>query len=173
MPTSVRAIGRESVVKGTTDVAFVALTFASGIIANIELSWLAPNKIRRTVLVGSERMAIYDDGTPEPVRLFDKGVTCVDAETVGATRLSHHNGDVIWPKIESQEPLSLELADFVDGIRSGERMEYQTAIARSVVRLLEAAETLPAGRRSRRRSPVEQDQERENHLVAASGGAVL
>jgi predicted dehydrogenase len=169
MPTSVRAIGRESIVKGTTDVAFVTLTFASGIIANIELSWLSPNKLRRTVLVGSERMAIYDDGTPEPVRLFDKGVTFRDPDTAGEAKLSFHNGEVISPKIESQEPLSLELADFVDGIRSGERMEYQTAIARSVVRLLEAAER--SLREGGQEIPVEQDQ-RENHLVAASGGAV-
>ena len=72
MPVSVRAIGRDSIVKGIADVAFVTMTFASGIIANIELSWLAPSKLRRTVLVGSERMAIYDDGAPEPVRLFDR-----------------------------------------------------------------------------------------------------
>ena len=62
LPTSVRAVGRDSIVTGIADVAFVTMTFASGIIANVELSWLAPSKLRRTVLVGSERMVIYDDG---------------------------------------------------------------------------------------------------------------
>ena len=114
MPTSVRAIGRDSIVKGIADVAFVTMTFASGIIANIELSWLAPSKLRRTVLVGSERMAIYDDGAPEPVRLFDRGVVYRDPETFGEYHLSYRSGDVISPKIESYEPLGLELADFVE-----------------------------------------------------------
>jgi predicted dehydrogenase len=71
MPTKVRAVGRDSIVKGIADVAFVSLMFASGIVANVELSWLAPSKLRRTVLVGSERMVTYDDGAVEPVRLFD------------------------------------------------------------------------------------------------------
>ena len=140
MPTSVRAIGRDSIVKGIADVAFVTMTFASGIIANIELSWLAPSKLRRTVLVGSERMAIYDDGAPEPVRLFDRGVVYRDPETFGEYHLSYRSGDVISPKIDSYEPLGLELADFVGAIRSGDTMEYHTAIARSVVRLVEAAD---------------------------------
>jgi len=140
MPTSVRAIGRDSIVRGIPDVAFVTMTFASGIIANIELSWLAPSKLRRTVLVGSERMAIYDDGAPEPVRLFDQGVVYRDPETFGEYHLSYRSGDVISPKIESYEPLGLELADFIGAIRSEEQMEYHTAIARSVVRLLDAAD---------------------------------
>jgi predicted dehydrogenase len=140
MPLSVRAVGRDSIVKGIADVAFVTMTFASGIIVNIELSWLAPSKLRRTVLVGSERMAIYDDGAPEPVRLFDRGVVYRDPETFGEYHLSYRSGDVISPKIDSHEPLGLEVADFVDAVRSGARMEYHTQLARSVVRLVDAAD---------------------------------
>ncbi len=169
MPTSVRAIGRDSIVKGIPDVAFVTMTFASGIIANIELSWLAPSKLRRTVLVGSERMAIYEDGAPEPVRVFDQGVVYRDPETFGEYHLSYRSGDVISPKIDSYEPLGLELADFVDAIRAEEKMEYHTAIACSVVRLLDAADrSLRAGGRE---IAVEQDST-ENHLTAARGLAV-
>ena len=169
MPTSVRAVGRDSIVKGIPDVAFVTMTFASGIIANIELSWLAPSKLRRTVLVGSERMAIYDDGAPEPVRLFDQGVVYRDPETFGEYHLSYRSGDVISPKVESYEPLGLELADFVGAIRSGERMEYHTAIAQSVVRIVEAADR--SLREGGREIAVEHDVS-ENHLVAAGGLAV-
>jgi predicted dehydrogenase len=169
MPVSVRAIGRDSIVKGIPDVAFVTMTFASGIIANLELSWLAPSKLRRTVLVGSERMAIYDDGAPEPVRLFDQGVVYRDPETFGEYHLSYRSGDVISPRIESSEPLGLELADFVGAIRSGERMEYQTAIARSVVRLVEATDR--SLREGGREVAVEKDRS-ENHLMTAGGMAV-
>ena len=169
MPTSVRAVGRDSIVKGIADVAFVTMTFASGIVANIELSWLAPSKLRRTVLVGSERMAIYEDGAPEPVRLFDRGVVYRDPETFGEYHLSYRSGDVISPKIESYEPLGLELADFVDAIRSGETMAYHTAIARNVVRLVEAADQ--SLRAAGREVAIEPDVS-HRHLVAARGLAV-
>ncbi len=140
LPTTVRAVGRDSIVKGIADVAFVTMKFASGIIVNVELSWLAPSKLRRTVLVGSERMVIYDDGAPEPVRLFDRGVVYRDPETFGEYHLSYRSGDVISPRIESQEPLGLELADFVRAIQTDDPMEFHTAIARSVVRIVEAAD---------------------------------
>ena len=140
MPTTVRAVGRDSIVRGIADVAFVTMTFASGIVANVELSWLAPSKLRRTVLVGSERMAIYDDGAPEPVRLFDRGVVYRDPETFGEYHLSYRSGDVISPKVDSYEPLSLELGDFIGSIRRGDRMLEHTELARSVVRLVDAAD---------------------------------
>lgn len=140
IPTSVRAVGRDSIVKGIADVAFVSLTFESGIVANVELSWLAPSKLRRTVLVGSERMVIYDDGASEPVRLFDRGVVYHDPETFGEYHLSYRSGDILSPRIESHEPLGLELADFVGAIRSGHEMGFHTALARSVVRIVEAAD---------------------------------
>lgn len=140
MPTSIRAVGRDSIVRGIADVAFVTMTFASGIVVNVELSWLAPSKLRRTVLVGSERMAIYDDGAPEPVRLFDRGVVYRDPETFGEYHLSYRSGDVVSPKIETYEPLGLELGDFVNSVRTGDRMRFHTALARSVVRLVDAAD---------------------------------
>ena len=170
MPTTVRATGRDSIVKGIPDVAFVTMTFASGIIANIELSWLAPSKLRRTVLVGSKRMAIYEDGAPEPVRLFDQGVVYRDPETFGEYHLSYRSGDVISPKIESYEPLGLELADFVGAIRAGERMEYHTAIARSVVRMADAADR--SLRDGGREIAVEQDLS-EKQFTASRGLGVL
>jgi predicted dehydrogenase len=140
LPTTVRAVGRDSIVPGIADIAFVTMTFASGIVANVELSWLAPSKLRRTVLVGSERMVTYDDGATEPVRLFDRGVVYRDPETFGEYHLSYRAGDIVSPKIESYEPLSLELGDFLGAIRSGESMSFHTALARSVVRIVEAAD---------------------------------
>ncbi len=141
MPTAVRAVGRDSIVPGIADVAFVTLTFASGIVANVELSWLAPSKLRRTVLVGSQRMVTYDDGAVEPVRLFDSGVVYRDPETFGEYHLSYRSGDIVSPKIESQEPLALELGDLLAAVRSGASMDYHAALARSVVRIVEAADS--------------------------------
>jgi predicted dehydrogenase len=140
VPTTVRAIGRDSIVKGIADVAFVSLTFASGIVANVELSWLAPSKLRRTVVVGSERMVTYDDGAVEPIRVFDSGVVYRDPETFGEYHLSYRSGDIVSPRIESSEPLGLELGDFVDAIRTGQNLDFHTELARSVVRIVEAAD---------------------------------
>ena len=64
-PKTIRATGRDSIVPGIADVAFVTMEFGSGLIASVELSWLAPSKLRRTVIVGSKRMVVYEDGGAE------------------------------------------------------------------------------------------------------------
>lgn len=140
VPTSVRAVGRDSIVKGIYDVAFITLRFASGIVANVELSWLSPSKLRRTVVVGSEKMVVYDDGATEPIRVFDHGVVYEDPQTFGEYHLSYRTGDIISPKLESHEPLAAELADFADAIRSGRSMDYHTRLAADVVRITEAVD---------------------------------
>jgi predicted dehydrogenase len=163
-PISVRAMGRDSIVPGIADVAFVTLTFASGIVANVELSWLAPCKLRRTVVVGSEKMVVYEDGAAEPIKLFDHGVVYQDPATFGQYHLSYRTGDVLAPKLESTEPLAAELEDFARAIRSGSSMPEQARLACDVVRITEAADlslrsggeviALESGRRFVRRKPA-------------------
>jgi predicted dehydrogenase len=145
-PNAVRAVGRDSIVKGVVDVAFVTLTFPSGIVAHVELSWLSPSKLRRTVVVGSEKMVVYEDGAPEPIRLFDHGVVYRDPETFGEYHLSYRTGDIVAPKVETYEPLSAELADFARAIREHDEMRYHSTLARDVVAIAEAASrSLSAG----------------------------
>ena len=145
-PAAVRAIGRDSIVPGIPDVAFVNLTFASGLVANVELSWLAPGKLRRTVVVGSEKMVVYEDGSPEPVRVYDRGVVYRNPETFGQYHLSYRTGEIVSPKVDTYEPLVAELTDFGRAIRTGDTLWRQTTLARDVVRLTEAAErSLRAG----------------------------
>lgn len=140
MPRSVRAVGRDSIVSGITDVAFVTMTYESGIVANVELSWLAPSKLRRTVIVGSQKMVVYDDGSAEPLRVFDHGVVYKDPETFGEYRLSYRTGDILSPKVETYEPLTKELDDFVAAISAGRATVASAALARNVVRVTEAAD---------------------------------
>jgi predicted dehydrogenase len=127
-PASLRATGRAALASGIADVAFVTMTFASEVVANVELSWLAPSKLRRTVVVGSEKMIVYDDGAPEPVRLFDQ------------YQLSYRTGDVVSPRMESAEPLVAELAHFRRAVLTGEAPASDLRLAREVVRMTEAAE---------------------------------
>src|SRR4051794_13876960 len=141
MPNWVGAVGRDSVVKGIPDVAFIDLGFPSGTLSHIELSWLAPSKLRRTVVVGSEKMVVYDDSSSEPVRVFDSGVSYEDPETFGQYQLSYRTGDIVSPRLETTEPIITELTDFVNGVREGRAPEGNPALARNVVRLIEASES--------------------------------
>jgi predicted dehydrogenase len=139
-PQAVRAIGRDSIVPGVPDVAFVTLQFSSGLIANVELSWLAPSKLRRTVVVGSRRMVVYEDGAPEPIKIYDRGVDYKDPETFGEWHLSYRTGNIVSPRLSNDEPLSLQIGDFVHAISAGEASNGDLALARDVVRLVEAAD---------------------------------
>jgi predicted dehydrogenase len=145
-PVTLRATGRAALASGIADVAFVTMTFASGMVANVELSWLAPGKLRRTVLVGSEKMIVYDDGSPEPVRLFDQGIVLGEPESFGQYQLSYRVGDIVSPRMDSAEPLVAELADFARAARRNEGLHPEIHLAREVVRMTEAAErSLNAG----------------------------
>jgi predicted dehydrogenase len=140
LPRSIRAVGRDSILPGITDVAFVTMEFTSGLIASVELSWLAPSKLRRAVVVGSKQMVVYEDGALEPVRIFDRGVEYRDPETFGEYHLSYRSGDILSPHFSNDEPLSLQLGDFARAVATGERDDRQLALAGDVVRLIEAAE---------------------------------
>jgi predicted dehydrogenase len=139
-PIVLRATGRAALSSGIADVAFITMTFASGVVANVELSWLAPSKLRRTVLVGSERMVVYDDCATEPIRLFDQGIVLGPPQSFGEFQLSYRTGDVVSPRVESSEPLVAELADFTRAVRRGELMPEHLHLAREVIRMTEAAE---------------------------------
>ena len=140
LPRDVSAISRSCVLPGVPDVAFINLRFPSGAIANVELSWLAPSKLRRTAIVGSHKMVVYDDTSNESVRIFDSGANLPDPESFGEYRLSYRTGDIVSPAIDPTEPLSLELAEFVAAIRDGQTLTSSPAVGIDVVRTLEAVD---------------------------------
>jgi predicted dehydrogenase len=139
-PTHVSTLSRGFVVPTIPDVAFVDLEYASGTIAHVELSWLAPSKLRRTTIVGSEKMVVYDDTSTEPVRIFDSGVVLNDPKSFGEYHLSYRAGDIISPRIDSAEPLALELRDFCEAIASGSTPRSSAELGLEVVRMIEAVD---------------------------------
>jgi predicted dehydrogenase len=139
-PEFVRAIGRDAIVRDNLDVVFVDLGYADGCIVHLELSWLAPTKLRRTVLVGSQKMVVYEDTSPEQVRVFDRGVDAIEPQSFGEFQLSYRSGDVLTPRIDADEPLRVELEDFVHCVRTGDRPRSDMHLGREVVRLVEATE---------------------------------
>ena len=139
-PVHVSAMARCCVLPDTPDVAFINLQFPSGTIAHVELSWLAPSKLRRTTIVGSRKMVVYDDTSNEPVRVFDSGVILPNPETFGEYRLTYRTGDIVSPHVAAAEPLLLELQDFAASIRSGEAPRSSAVLGLDVVRTIEAVD---------------------------------
>ena len=85
-------------------------------------------------------MVVYDDTSPEPVRVFDSGASFPDPESFGEFQLSYRTGDIVSPRIDATEPLSLEVADFCSAVLHGTPLRSTCAIGLDVVRTIEAVE---------------------------------
>lgn len=140
VPDRVSAIGRDVLSEGVQDVAFVDLTFPGGMLAHAEMSWLAPSKLRRTVIVGSKKMLVYEDGTAEPLRIFDSGIEIGDTSNYGQYQLSYRAGDIVSLRVEATEPIVAELLDFRDAVETGATPVSDRCMAIDVIRTVEAAE---------------------------------
>jgi predicted dehydrogenase len=140
VPVSVAARGRSYHGEPQEDVAFLTLEFPSGVLAQVQLSWLAPSKLRRTSVVGRQRMIVYDDLEPvEKVRVFDRGVDRQPA-SYGEFQLTYRSGDILIPRIEPTEPLQVECEHFLDCIRTGRLPDTSSRSGVDVVRVIRAAE---------------------------------
>jgi predicted dehydrogenase len=141
--THVAASGRSIFRSGVPETAFLTLTFEGGVTANVQVSWLAPRKMRQMVVVGSKRMVQYEDGSAdEAVRVYDRGLDFTQSEapaTFGEYQLTYRSGDIVVPRLGVAEPLALELADFANAIRTGETPQSSSQLGLDVVRALEAA----------------------------------
>ena len=140
LPSSAGALTRACLTPSTPDVAFIHLRFDSGTVAHVELAWLAPSKLRRTTIVGSKKMVVYDDTSREPVRIFDSGVELHEPQTFGEYRLTYRTGDIVSPKVPVTEPLALQLEDFCRAVRTGGTPRSSGALGLDVVRMIEAVD---------------------------------
>jgi predicted dehydrogenase len=144
------AVSGTSVLRqGVPETAFMTITFARGQTANVQISWLAPRKLRQMIVVGSKRMVQYDDtASDEPVRIYDRGMDMLPPTPTnfGEHQLIYRTGDVVIPRVEPQEPLRLELEDFARAIRTGEEPRSSIALGIEIVAAIELAEaSLRAG----------------------------
>jgi len=140
LPAEVSAVSRSCLLPDVPDVAFINLRYPSGTVAHVELSWLAPSKLRRTAIVGSEKMVVYDDTSNEPVRVFDSGVNLREPETFGEFRLTYRTGDIVSPRIDAAEPLAIELRDFCNAINKSIQPRSSSGLGVEVVRMMEAVD---------------------------------
>lgn len=136
-PTWVQCVGGCFVQSDIEDVAWLTMGFPSGAIAHAHLSWLAPGKIRQMTVIGSRKMALYDDLTPvEKVKIFDQGVDRLEPEEL---RRAYRAGDIHSPRVPLTEALQIEVARFVESIRTGRPSISDGEAGLRVVRVLEAA----------------------------------
>ena len=148
-PSHVTALSRGCVIPTIPDVTFINLEVPSSAIAHVELSWLAPSKLRRTTVVGSQKMVVYDDTSKEPVRVFDSGVDLPNPESFGEYRMTYRTGDIVSPRIAAAEPLYLEMSDFCKAIWSATAPRSSVEIGLEVVRIIEAVDASLAANGSR------------------------
>jgi predicted dehydrogenase len=143
-PAGLSAIGSCHIEAGIENIAYLIMKFADDFIAHFHFNWLAPVKIRHTLIAGSSKMILYDDIEPtEKVRIYDKGVTANrvgDREADYQTLVSYRTGDVWAPKLDTTEALRYVVAEFLDSIRLGRRPLTDGEAGLRVVRLLEAAQ---------------------------------
>ena len=138
-PSDVSARGEAFLQPNIHDVVFTYLRFPSGRLAHVHVSWLDPHKMRRITVVGSQKMAVFDDQEPtEKLRIYDKGV---DAGSVVdyARALAVRSGDVWIPRIDATEPLRLECQHFLECVRTRQTPRTDGASGLRVIRALEAA----------------------------------
>jgi predicted dehydrogenase len=141
-PVAVSATGAKHLGYPFEDIAYVTAHFQSKMIAHFHLNWLAPVKVRKTLVGGTRKMIVYDDmETADKVRVYDKGIT-VNQNSEGRERVlaGYRNGDMVAPNLDTSEALHLMARDFVDSIAE-KRLPISDGYAGyRVVRLLEAAQ---------------------------------
>ncbi|HGE71442.1 TPA: Gfo/Idh/MocA family oxidoreductase [Candidatus Poribacteria bacterium] len=140
-PVMVNAIGKSYIQDGIEDVAFLNMTFPNNIMAHVQLSWLDPHKIRMTTIVGSKKMAVFNDmDTSEMIKVYDKGVENNSSPGSFGESLVLRFGDVVVPYIKMVEPLRLECQHFIDCIINDKQPRSDGIDGLKVVKVLHSAQ---------------------------------
>ncbi len=140
-PIAVSASGINHFPGTPENLAYVTLFYESGTIAHVNVSWLAPVKLRQTLIGGSEKMIVYDDLEPsEKVKIYDKGVSFTeDPQQIYNMRVGYRTGDMFAPRLDTKEALSLASEHFVECVLTGGLPRTNGEMGCRVVELVEAA----------------------------------
>ncbi len=143
-PVSISAIGVNHLDCPYENIAYVTVRFNSNsnLLAHFHVNWLAPVKIRQTLIGGSKKMIVYDDMEPtEKIKVYDRGIT-VNPDPEQRTRMltGYRNGDVLAPNLDTSEALRLMAREFISSITENRQPLTDGRAGYRVVRLLEAAQ---------------------------------
>jgi predicted dehydrogenase len=145
-PISVSRQGMAYMQDGIEDVVFLSLEYPGKIIANIHVSWLDPQKVRKMIIVGSRKMVIYDDVAENKIAIYDKGIDRkailgenMDFDNPQPLQFNYRSGDILLPQVKFTEPLRVEAEHFSDCILNSRVPLTGLGHARTVVSILERA----------------------------------
>ena len=147
-PVSVFRQGMDYMQNGVDDVVFLNVVYPKKIMANIHVSWLDPQKVRKMIVVGSRKMVVYDDIADDKIAIYDKGIDRkavlgenMDFDQPQPPQFSYRSGDILLPQVKFTEPLRVEAEHFLDCVRNRRAPLTGIAHARNVVSILERART--------------------------------
>jgi len=140
-PVAVSATGMSHLKGQTEDIAYLTLYFAGNTMAHINVNWLAPVKLRQTLIGGSKKMVVYDDlELTEKVKVYDKGVTLeTNPANIYQMKVGYRTGDMWAPKLDGTEALRLLASHFLECIAEGKTPITNAESGCRVVRIMEAA----------------------------------
>lgn len=140
-PLWVSVAGQSYLKSNTEDVANIVLGFPNKILANIHVSWLYPYKVRGLTIVGSKKMAVFDDiAVDQKLKIYDKGAYYDKSEYPAILKVLYREGDLLVPRIEPKEPLSEVLKTFINAIETRELTKSTGSEGVDTVKILEAAQ---------------------------------
>ncbi len=143
-PLSVSATGAAHGGSPTENIAYVMVRYAGSLISHVHVNWLAPAKVRRTIVGGSKKMMIYDDMEPsEKLKVYDKGFSIATDPAVEKEyqlMISYRSGDMHAPQLETREALAREADNIISAIGGKEELIADGVAGWRVVRILDAAQ---------------------------------
>lgn len=143
-PSAVHCLGAAHAGGSQENIAYLTVTYPGNVLAHVHVNWLAPAKVRRTIVGGSQRMIVYDDAEPsEKVRIYDRGVSIERSSTpaeVYQQFVSYRQGDMYVPQINGKEALAVEVEHLVDCIHNGRTPRSDGHAGLRVVHILEQAQ---------------------------------
>lgn len=143
-PVDVSAVGATHAGSRVENMAYLTMRYASNVLAHVHVNWLAPAKIRRTIVGGSKRMLVYDDMQPsEKLLIYDKGVVIspwAEREEVYKQLVAYRAGDMSAPRLDDREALAVETDEIVDCILTGSAPVADGQSGLRTVAILAAAE---------------------------------
>jgi predicted dehydrogenase len=146
VPLSIYRNGMAYMQDGIDDVVFLSLTYPNKIMANVHVSWLDPQKVRKMIVVGSKKMVVYDDVADDKIAIYDKGIDRravlgenMDFDHPRPPEFNYRSGDILLPQVKFVEPLRAEAEHFIDSLKNRTTPITGLAHARTVVSILEQA----------------------------------
>lgn len=139
-PVAASATGMGHVLGNQENMAFLTLFYPDNFIAHINVNWLSPVKVRRTLIGGSKKMIVFDDmDLSEKVKVYDKGVDLTSTEDVHKAKISYRTGDIWSPQLDRTEALRLEVDHFLDCIENNKKPMNDGESGLRIVSILNAA----------------------------------